>query len=571
MAAERRIPDAHSTPANQGGAVPQSAWWDECIGYEIYLPSFQDSNADGWGDLAGVEQRLSYLEDLGVDLLWITPFYPSPMKDQGYDVSNYLEIDPRYGTFEDFDRLIRSAHSRGMRILADLVVNHTSSQHDWFRRARTSRDNSHRDFYIWRAAAPDGGPPNNWQSHFGGPAWTLDPQTGEHYLHLFTSDQPDLNWQNEAVAREVDAILRFWFERGLDGFRIDTAHYLTKHPDLLDNPPLPDGKVVRIGGVTTDWLRQEHRYDGSQDSAKDIHRRWNRIAQEYDAFLLGEVYVLEPSNLASYVGGDGLHSAFWFGLVESGWQPAAIQEGLAIAAETSTHLAWVQSSHDRSRAVTRYGGGEIGRRRALLVATLTTALPGTPFLYQGEELGLEDELIPSALQRDPLAMSDDPSQGRDRARTPIPWSDVAGEGFTTNATPWLPITTVDRARTALRQRTDPLSPWGATRRLILARRHLPPRDTGPITWRTDSPLIGYQNDRICIVANPSDGPLPLDLDDATWSTVYDTENAQAPTTTPRVLASLQAIVAVRTDERLRVTPGVRSANRPPIGPEISRR
>jgi alpha-glucosidase len=218
--------------------------WQGSVGYEVYLPSFQDSDADGWGDLAGLTGRLGYLRELGVDLIWVTPFYPSPMRDHGYDVSGYTDVASRYGTMADFDQLIEQAHQLGMTVIADLVVNHTSDLHPWFASSRSSRQDPYRDYYIWRDPGPGGGPPNNWLSHFGGPAWTYDPQTGQYYLHLFTPHQPDLNWDNAAVADEVDAILSFWLDRGLDGFRIDAAHYLAKHPGLPDNPVLPEGEIT---------------------------------------------------------------------------------------------------------------------------------------------------------------------------------------------------------------------------------------------------------------------------------------------------------------------------------------
>ncbi|HEY8338341.1 MAG TPA: alpha-amylase family glycosyl hydrolase, partial [Egibacteraceae bacterium] len=246
--------------ASQGA----SRWWRGAVGYEVYLRSFADSDGDGVGDLRGVLEHLDHLAWLGVDIVWVTPFFPSPMHDHGYDVADYCGVDPRFGTLADLDALVAAVHARGMRLLIDLVPNHTSSEHPWFRAARSSRDNPYRDYYVWRDPAPDGGPPNNWTSHFGGPAWTFDEATGQYWLHLFLPEQPDLNWANPAVADEFDAILRFWLERGVDGFRIDVAHALAKHPDLPDNPPADPADADADHALTDDFRRLQHIHDVNQ-------------------------------------------------------------------------------------------------------------------------------------------------------------------------------------------------------------------------------------------------------------------------------------------------------------------
>jgi alpha-glucosidase len=520
-------------------------WWLRSVGYQVYLPSFQDSNGDGWGDIAGVTSRLDYLQALGVNLLWLTPFFPSPMRDHGYDISAYDTVDPRYGDLDDLRRLLVLAHERGIRVIADLVVNHTSIEHDWFVSARKSRDNPYRNYYIWRDPASDGGPPNNWLSHFGGPAWTFDERTCQYYLHLFTPEQPDLNWANGKVAAEVEKILRLWLDFGLDGFRIDTAHYLTKHPDLPDNPPLAADRIPRLAGVAAEWLRQEHRHDIEQPATFAIHRRWRAICDGYRGLLVGEVYILDPGRLATYVQTDGLHSAFWFGLVESGWSPDTVRSMLAGAAAASPHLSWVQGSHDRSRAVTRYGGGELGRRRALVLATLIMGLPGVPFLYYGEELGLPDAQIPADQIQDPLASADGGANGRDKVRTPMPWLAAPTRGFTTAARPWLDYGERSSQDTVAVQATTPGSHLSTTRRLVHTRRHIARRIGKTVAWH-DGPdgLISYRAGEVFVAANLSDHAAALDWLPGRWRLVFRTAGHDHDTALPRTLGPLEAVIAI---------------------------
>lgn len=523
------------------------SWWSRAVGYEVYLPSFQDGNGDGWGDLPGLTGRLDYLEHLGIDIVWVTPFYPSPMKDHGYDVAEYRAVDPRFGTLRDLDALLDEAHRRDIRVMADLVVNHTSDRHPWFVNARQGRKSTYRDYYIWRE--PQGRkPPNNWLSHFGGPAWTYDDRTGQCYLHLFTPRQPDLNWENPAVAEEVDAMIEFWLERGLDGFRVDTAHYLAKDPALADNPLLADDEVPRLGGVTTAWLHQDHRHDIGQPTTLDIHRRWRALADRHDAVLIGEVYVLDPSHLATYVDGGGLHSAFFFGLVESDGVSEQLGTILAGAAAASSRFSWVQSSHDRPRAVTRYGGGEQGWRRWLSLSVLLAGLPGPMFLYQGEELGLGDGFVPSTYDDDPLARGG----GTTRAgcRTPMPWTPEPTLGFTSAATAWIPFGGRTAHETVAVQANDDAAPLAVTRRLIAARRALAIAPGEPVEWLEHSPLLAYRRSDVLAVANLGAEVASIDPGSGTWQVVFDTEDAR--TTTLTVAASHvltlgpdQAILATR--------------------------
>lgn len=512
-------------------------WWRDAIGYEVYLPSFQDSDGDGWGDLPGVISRLDALARLGVNLLWITPFFRSPMHDHGYDISDYRAVDPRFGTLADVDRLLSEAHRRGIRVISDLVVNHTSNEHPWFEASRSDRGNSHRDFYVWRPGRGNGDePPNNWVGTFGGPAWTRDEATGEWYLHLFTPQQPDLNWDNPKVADEVEAIMRFWLDRGLDGFRVDTATYLAKNPELPDNPLLPADQVRIIGGAVADWYRYDHRHDiGQRPRLREIHRRWRMIADDYDALLVGETHVLDPATLATYLDGEnGLHSMFYFGLIQ-----AAVNDGeteadlLRRAADSSDQLSWVQSSHDWTRAATRYGAD-----RALALATLAIGLPGALYLYQGDELGLTNAEISPAEAQDPLArQGGNHEHNRDAVRTPMPWEPTATLGFTTAERAWLPFGDRQPTETVAVQAADQDSSLNLYGRLIAARRTIPDLrnaagpdfgvECAPVRWLDTPPgVTAYRRGDTIVAANLADRPQSPDLT-VDWAVEFATPGAIA--------------------------------------------
>jgi alpha-glucosidase len=492
-------------PLARGGR----SWWEGAAGYQIYVPSFADGNSDGLGDLIGVLDRIDYLAWLGIDLIWLSPFYATPLADWGYDVADHRRVDPRFGDLEIVDALIEKAHRLGIHILLDLVANHTSHEHPWFRNSRSSRADPKRDWYIWRDSAA-GGLPNNWVSAFGGPAWTFDPGSNQYWLHLHMPEQPDLNWANPEVAEAYDGILRFWLERGIDGFRIDVAHALVKHPDLLDNPErVPEAGALREPGTVEDWERFEHRYDLDQPGVLDIHRRWRRIADEYDALLLGEVYLLHAHKLARYlVPSDGLHTAFWVQPLALGWEPDAIAKSLqeAVTATPPGTLAWVQGNHDDpSRAATRFGGGEAGRRRSLAFATLVAALPGLTFTYQGEELGLEDGRLSLDQMQDPLALRNAaPHLGRDGVRTPIPWQSGVGYGFTTHPRPWLPVGARTDSETVAVQRADETSMLCRFRALLGVRRSL--RSAGPVEWMVSGPVIAYRRGEVLVALNAGATP-----------------------------------------------------------------
>jgi alpha-glucosidase len=527
-----------------------TGWWRDAVGYEVYVRSFADGDGDGIGDLPGVLARLDHLAELGVGIVWLTPCYPSPQRDHGYDVADYTAIAPEYGTMADLDALVAAVHARGMRLLLDLVPNHTSSDHPWFVAARSRRDDPHRDFYVWRDPAPDGGPPNNWVSHFGGPAWTYDERTGQYWLHLFLPEQPDLNWRHPAVADAFEDILRFWFARGVDGFRIDVAHALVKHPDLPDQPPAAVGEEeIDLGSAASDWETLEHPYDSDQPGVLDVYRRWRRVADEYGALLLGEVYILEPDGLARYLGGDGLHAAFWFRVLHMPWTPASLRrvlaEGVRVTLAQPGDVAWVQGSHDRSRAVRRYGGGAVGRARALAMATLELFLPGLAFLYQGEELGLDDPVLAPEDAQDPIAVrAGEVERGRDVARTPLPWAPGPGMGFTTADRPWLPFGERTPEDTVAVQRGDPASPLSTHRRLLAVRRALAPLDGAPFAWLDPhADVIAFRRGDVVVAANVGEGPVPVALADDGWTVCFGTDPARDGTAGGSLmLAAAEAVV-----------------------------
>jgi alpha-glucosidase len=432
----------------------RGAWWREGVFYQIYPRSFQDSNGDGVGDLRGVTQRLDHLKgtpaSLGVDAIWLSPFYRSPMKDFGYDVSDYRDVDPIFGTLADFDRLLAEAHRREIRVLVDLVPNHTSDQHPWFVASRSSRNDPKRDWYVW-ADPRRGGPPNNWRAVFGAKekrsAWTLDPATGQYYLHHFLPEQPDLNWWNEEVRKAIDDVMRFWLDRGVDGFRIDVAHSLVKDQLLRDNP----------------WLfaKRRPRHNWDLDEVHEIHRRWRRVLDEYDdRMAVAEVSARELSRLVRYYGKDDeLHMPFNFNFLRQPWRAERFR---AIVEEWERLLpkhAWPDytlSNHDRVRATTRYGP-----HRARLAALMLLTLRGTPFIYYGEEIGMTD--VPITPER---VVDVD---GRDPARTPMQWDATPNAGFTTGE-PWLPLAPDAQRVNVAAQRDDPGSMLSFYRRLLALRR-----------------------------------------------------------------------------------------------------
>jgi alpha-glucosidase len=398
--------------------VEPCAWWQKGIIYQVYPRSFQDSNGDGIGDLEGIRRRLDHIVDLGADAVWISPFYPSPMADFGYDVSDYKNVDPIFGTLADFDRLVASAHRRGLRIILDFVPNHSSDQHPWFLESRSSRDNPKRDWYIWRDANPDGSPPNNWLSEFGGSAWTWDAVTQQYFYHAFLKEQPDLNWRNPAVQEAMLDVMRFWLERGVDGFRVDAVHHLVEAEHLHDNPPNP---AWRQGDSPARRLIRLYSLD--QEETHYAIETMRRLSDSYgeDRLLIGEAS-LPIDQLMRYYGvsAPGFHLPFNFHLIKSAWKPdviARLIEDYEGALPQDAWPNWVLGNHDRPRVSTR-----IGARQARVAAMLLLTVRGTPTIYQGEELGMADVFVPPDRVQDPWEKNvPGLGLGRDPERTPMQW------------------------------------------------------------------------------------------------------------------------------------------------------
>ncbi|HYI67549.1 MAG TPA: alpha-amylase family glycosyl hydrolase [Candidatus Limnocylindrales bacterium] len=452
----------------------QPRWWQTGVVYEIYPRSFADANGDGTGDLAGITSRLDYLAWLGVDALWIAPFYPSPMADFGYDVSDYTAVDPLFGSLDDFDELLAAAHERGVRVLVDYVPNHTSDRHPWFTEARASRDSSKRDWYVWRDAKPDGSPPNNWISMFAGPAWEWDPATDQYYLHTFLSEQPDLNWRNPGTRAAMFDVARFWLDRGVDGFRIDVAPMVMKDPELRDNPPNPDpSEWSRLGA----WAEQLHLHDHAHDDMHELYRDFRRLLESYpgDRVSIGELHHPDFDTWAKYYGErqDEIHVPFNFHMTYAPWTADAVRgaiEGVQGVLPTGAWASWVLGNHDQPRFASPH---RAGREQAKVGMLLLLTLRGTPTIYYGEEIGMVDVPVAAADSRDPVERRE-PGRGRDPERSPMQWDASPNAGFTVpDATPWLPLAPdADRVNVA-GQAEDPDSILTLTRRLIQLRREHP--------------------------------------------------------------------------------------------------
>lgn len=496
-------------------------WWSGAFGYEIYPRSFADGNDDGFGDLAGIQQRLPYLEWLGVDAIWIAPFYNSPGLDHGYDVANYRDVDPIHGTLEDFDTLIADAHSRGIRVIVDIVPNHSSSHHFWFQEALKGKDNPYRDYYIWKDPAPDGGPPNNWVSHFGGPAWTLDEASGQYWCHLFLPEQPDLNWDNPAVADQFDEILRFWCDRGADGFRIDVAHGLRKHSDFLDNPQRVP--IVDPGDPSEVFNAFDHLHDLDQDSTVDVYKRWNRVVAPYDAILIGESNPRSIDRVARYVEGDSLHTVLYLEPGWMNWKPVELLDKLEeVNRSTDAGVSWVIDSHDTSRSATRFGGGEVGQNRSHAVMTFMAALGGFPFLWEGQELGLVDARLDAANLEDPISTRNEHGVGRDVTRTVMPWDSTHANGFTSSAQPWLVAPDRSPEETVAHQREDASSWLNKHRTLLAVRKALPALWESEPQWieEVTGEARALRRGDVIAVTNLGEHALDMELPEGIWTVRY---------------------------------------------------
>jgi len=513
--------------------MSEQPWWQSAVVYQIYPRSFADSDGNGIGDLEGVRNHLDHLVWLGVDAIWLSPFFRSPMADFGYDVSDYCDVDPLFGTLEDFDRLIADAHARGIRVVIDWVPNHTSDQHPWFVESRAGRDSDKRDWYVWRNPAPDGGPPNNWLRAWGGtPAWTFDPPSDQWYLHLFLPEQPDLNWREPAVVEAMHDVLRFWLDRGVDGFRMDVIHAIGKAADLPDTAPelLP----IPQSGLNDD------------PSTHGLIRGLRTLIDSYDGdrMMVGEVYLLDAALVAKYYDdGQGLHLAFNFPPLYTRWNADTWRERIEEVRdiiEPRGWPTWVLSNHDNKRHRTRYRSETRSRAAALLLLTLR----GTPFLYAGEELGLEDAVIPPERQVDP--------GGRDGCRAPIPWDPGPEHGWSTED-PWLPWPPDPEKRNVETLRSDQGSILHLYHRLLDVRHHTESLRIGRLEL-LDSPagvlcfrrMLGDEQRLVLVNFTEAETQAAVPAPEATWLVVVASDGCGEAEPYTGVLRPDQAVLLAPT-------------------------
>ena len=462
-------------------------WWRDGVIYQIYPRSFADSNGDGIGDLPGITGKLDYLADLGVDAIWLSPINPSPDKDFGYDVADYKGIDPKYGTMADFEELVKQAHERKIRVILDLVMNHTSDQHPWFVESRSSKDNPKRDWYLWRTS-PKGKnePPNNWQSIFGGKAWDYDEKTGEWYYHMFVKEQPDLNWRNPDVRAEMISVFRFWADRGVDGFRLDVFNEFFKDDQFRDNP-------AKFGIRPFD--QQVHIYDADRPEMMGVVEEIRATLDAYpERYAVGETFLADPKTSAKYCGDGKLQAAFNFAFIHFGWKPDKflkfVLEWEATLVETWPN--YVLNNHDTVRSATRFHAPENDERMKVAAAMLLT-LRGTPFLYYGEEIGMRDISLKRSELQDPVGVTYWPfNKGRDGCRSPMQWSSKKNAGFSSGK-PWLKVHTNYVKRNVKAQDSDPKSILNFYRKLLKLRKNTPALQKGmfvPLTYDPQQ-VMGY--------------------------------------------------------------------------------
>ena len=532
-------------------------WWQKGIIYQIYPRSFQDSNGDGIGDLPGIIRRLDYVADLGVDAVWLSPIYPSPMHDFGYDVADYCDIHPIFGTLDDFDRLLAETHRRGMKLILDLVPNHTSDEHAWFVESSSSRDNPKRDWYIWRDPTPDGGPPNNWLSFFGGPAWTLDEITGQYYLHQFVKQQPELNYRNPDVMAAMLDSMRFWLHQGLDGFRVDVIWLMLKDDQFRDNPPNPnwDGNVP--------WAQFIPVHTQNLPGVHDLIKQMRAVLDEYDdRMMVGEIY-LPTEQLVTYYGQnlDECHLPFNFQLIvdenfsSRRWQATDIRrmvDAYEAALPPGGWPNWVLGNHDQHRLASR-----LGQAQSRVAQMLLLTLRGTPTCYYGDELGMEDVKIPAEFIQDPPAVNQPEVAdivGRDPERTPMQWDSSPNAGFTAQSVqPWLPLADDFATCNVAVQENDPASMLNFYRALAQLRRAEPALHVGNYasveTGKDD--VLAYtrtapNSDRFLVVLNftATTHTLHLDhvADTATIAVATDMERSGSISLSALILAPNEGLV-----------------------------
>jgi alpha-glucosidase len=459
-------------------------WWQRGVIYQIYPRSFKDSDGNGVGDLPGITSKLDYLsQTLGIDAIWLSPFYPSPMADFGYDIANYTDVDPIFGKLADFDDLVEQAHRRNVHVIIDFVPNHTSDQHPWFVESRSSRNSPKRDWYVWADPKPDGGPPNNWLSVFGGSTWEWDAPTGQYYLHSFLKEQPDLNWRNPAVKAAMLDVVRFWLDRGVDGFRLDVAHFIMKDPALRDNPPNPQRATTRYKPMG-EYDSQLHLHDKGHPDVHAVFREFRQVLDAYSAerprFSVGEIHIFDWPEWASYYGKqlDELHMPFNFAFIGAAWQAPVIRRIVDAVEAAVPPGAWpnyVLSNHDEHRIASRLGAA--ATRTAML---LLLTLRGTPTLYYGDEIGMHDVDIPAGQEQDPFGKRvPGMGLGRDPERTPMQWDSSPNAGFANaSVKPWLPVASDYHQINVTAQLDNPRSMLSLTHRLIALRRATPALHAG---------------------------------------------------------------------------------------------
>jgi len=520
-----------------------SSWWREGVFYQIYPRSFMDADNDGIGDLRGIIEKLDYLNDgtensLGVDALWLSPIFESPMYDFGYDVSDFTAIDPTFGTMEDFDELLAEAHKRNIRIVLDFIPNHTSHLHQWFKESRSSRDNPKRDWYIWRdPGSYRGRRPNNWQSVFGGPAWEWDEKTGQFYYHHFAIEQPDVNWRNSELKQAMLDQMRFWLDKGVDGFRLDAINHIFKDDQFRSNP-------YRVGRRPFDM--QYHLYDMDLPEAIGIAKDMRALVDSYgekgERMLVGEVYIEDPKTAVEYYGDgtDGLNLCFYFSFCFNTYKARRFRESVRTwegLLPPNAQPTYFLSNHDHPRHIDRYGSRCNARTEAhaRVTAMMLLTLRGTPFIYYGEEIGMRNLHIRRKDLKDPVGLRYWPLPvGRDNCRTPMQWDDTKGAGFTTPEEPWLPINPNHSDINVTAQKKDPDSLYNFYRGLLWKRKSLPSLLRGTLTILDDAPdrlfcyLRSYESETTLVILNFSHKKETYTLPDrgGAWEAVFSSHRGE---------------------------------------------
>lgn len=520
-----------SVAISQAAQLPEmdKDWWRGAVIYQIYPRSFQDSNGDGIGDLLGIAQRLPHVASLGVDAVWISPFFTSPMKDFGYDVSNYCDVDPMFGSLADFDQLVQIAHQLGMRVMIDLVLSHTSDQHPWFKESRSSRDNARANWYVWSDPKPDGTPPNNWLSIFGGSAWHWDGRREQYYLHNFLTSQPDLNFHEPAVQDALLDVAQFWLDRGVDGFRLDTINFYIHDKDLRDNPPLPPEKRnATIAPSVNPYNHQEHLYSKNQPENLDFLRRLRAVMEPYGAAAVGEVGDAQRGLeiMGEYTAGDDLMQMCYAFEFLSGSRPTADYVAQVMdhvdEVAASGWACWAFSNHDVQRHATRWNLDHSAQR---LMTTLLMCMRGSACIYQGEELGLTEADVAFEDLQDPYGIEFWPEyKGRDGCRTPMVWEHTNQNGGFSTGMPWLPVSHEHLHNSVAQQEEDPSAILHHYRRAI-AFRHAHPalakgahdkvKATGSVIHFTRT----HGKETIFCAFNLSDEPATIDMPKGNWAQI----------------------------------------------------